>query len=63
MQPQTDNQMVAMMEQNGSMNMEMTMHSCHTTIYVFGILVILGLVAQVVLQSKMLKQLRKANRK
>lgn len=43
--------------------MEMPMQSCHTTMYVFGFLVMIGLVTQIFLQSKIIKELRKANKK
>ena len=60
MDNQSDNkQMQMMMEHNGKGGMEMSMSGCHTTMYAFGILVILGLAIEVILQAKMLKALRK----
>ena len=54
-----DSQM--MMEQKGDMMMQM--QGCHTTMHVFGFLVLLGILVQIVLQSKMLKELRRTSRK
>lgn len=48
-----------MMEHNGMKDMYMSMTGCHTTMYVFGFLVIIALVTQVILQAKMLKELRR----
>jgi hypothetical protein len=63
MKYQADSQQQIVMEQYGKSGMEMSMYSCHTTLYVFGALVIIGLLIQIILQSKMLKALRKANKK
>ena len=53
----------AIMEQNGKMGDEMPMASCHATMHIFGLLVIVGFIMVIVLQFKMLKELRKSNKK
>ena len=61
MQNQAESQM--MMGQGGKGDMAMPMQSCRTTMFVFGILVIVALVIQIVLQAKMLKELRRTSKK
>ncbi|MBI5273743.1 MAG: hypothetical protein HY860_01665 [Chlamydiales bacterium] len=53
------NQQQAQMTMMKNKDMGMNMDSCHTTMYVFGILVLASLAAQVILQFKILKKLRK----
>ncbi|MBS0603860.1 MAG: hypothetical protein JSS60_02350 [Verrucomicrobia bacterium] len=55
-----------MMEQMGKCCMEsscMMKPGCCTTMYLFGILVIAGLAMIIVLQNKMLKEMRKGGKK
>ena len=52
-----------MMEQGGKSGMGMSMTGCHTTMYVFGLIVIVALLIQVVLQAKMLTELRRTSKK
>ena len=50
---------IMLVEHHPKEGMETSMHSCHTTLYAFGVLVVLLLFVQTILQYKALKVLRK----